>query len=94
MPFVGYMVVYAVETCLPQDRSSWDWIFLCHLRALIGTRRLYDFCHRNKGVRMHPLSHTHNLAVLSRLSRFVSLNSAVEVDLTGQVNAGPSFLAL
>jgi acyl-CoA hydrolase len=55
--------------------------------ALIGTRRLFDFCHRNKSVRMYPLSHTHNFAVLSRLSRFVSLNSAVEVDLTGQVNA-------
>ena len=55
--------------------------------ALIGTRRLYDFCDRNEGVRMYPLSHTHNLATLSRLSRFVSLNSAVEVDLTGQVNA-------
>lgn len=55
--------------------------------ALIGTRRLYDFCHRNKSVRMHPLSHTHNIAVLSRLSRFISLNSAIEVDLSGQVNA-------
>lgn len=55
--------------------------------ALIGTRRLFDFCHRNKCVRMHPLSHTHNFAVLSQLSKFVSLNSAVEVDLTGQVNA-------
>src|SRR3546814_10163495 len=55
--------------------------------ALIGTRRLYDFCHRNKGVRLHPLSHTHSSATLSRLSRFISLNSAIEVDLSGQVNA-------
>lgn len=55
--------------------------------ALIGTRRLYDFCHRNKGVRMHPLSHTHSITTLSRLSRFISLNSAIEVDLSGQVNA-------
>jgi len=55
--------------------------------ALIGTRRLYDFCHRNKGVRMHPLSHTHGISTLSRLSRFISLNSAIEVDLGGQVNA-------
>src|SRR3546814_4018946 len=51
------------------------------------TRRLYDFCHRNKGVRLHPLSHTHSSATLSRLSRFISLNSAIEVDLSGQVNA-------
>jgi acyl-CoA hydrolase len=55
--------------------------------ALIGTKRLYDFCHRNPGVCMHPLSRTHDYAIVSRLSRFVSLNSAIEVDLSGQVNA-------
>lgn len=55
--------------------------------ALIGTRRLFDFCHRNPGVMMHPSSYTHDITVLSRLSRFMSLNSAVEVDLSGQVNA-------
>lgn len=55
--------------------------------ALIGTRRLYDFCHRNANVRMHPISHTHDITVVSRLSRFVSINSAIEVDLSGQVNA-------
>lgn len=55
--------------------------------ALIGTKQLYSFCHRNKLVRMHPISHTHNISVLSQLSNFISLNSAVEVDLSGQVNA-------
>jgi acyl-CoA hydrolase len=55
--------------------------------ALIGTKRLFDFCHRNSGVRMHPLSRTHGFNVLSQLSRFISLNSAIEVDLGGQVNA-------
>lgn len=55
--------------------------------ALIGTRRLFDFCHRNPKVLMHPSAYTHDIRVLSKLSRFISLNSAVEVDLTGQVNA-------
>jgi acyl-CoA hydrolase len=55
--------------------------------ALIGTRRLFDFCHRNPAVRMHPTSYTHDITVLAKLSRFISLNSAVEVDLSGQVNA-------
>ncbi|MEN9773953.1 MAG: hypothetical protein RL322_1023 [Pseudomonadota bacterium] len=55
--------------------------------ALIGTRRLFDFCHRNAAVRMHPSAYTHEITVLSQLSRFISLNSAVEVDLSGQVNA-------
>ncbi|MFM5930633.1 MAG: acetyl-CoA hydrolase/transferase family protein [Novosphingobium sp.] len=58
--------------------------------ALIGTRRLYDFCHRNAAVRMTPTGYTHDAAVLGRLSRLVTLNSALEVDLTGQVNAEQS----
>jgi acyl-CoA hydrolase len=55
--------------------------------ALIGTRRLYDFVDRNPAVAMRNSGYTHNEAVLSQLSRLVTINSAVEVDLTGQVNA-------
>jgi acyl-CoA hydrolase len=60
--------------------------------ALIGTRRLYDFCNRNKAVKMTPRSYTHDAAVLGRLSRLVTINSALEVDLTGQINAEASGL--
>ena len=63
--------------------------------ALIGTRRLFDYAHRNPGVRMCPTSYTHEGAVLARLGRLVTINSALEVDLTGQVNAeqsGPAYL--
>ncbi len=55
--------------------------------ALIGTRRLYDWAHRNPAIRMTPTSYTHDAAVLAQLSRLVTINSALEVDLTGQVNA-------
>lgn len=55
--------------------------------ALIGTRRLYDFAHRNPALRMHPSSYTHDIRVVAGLRRFISINSAIEVDLTGQVNA-------
>jgi acyl-CoA hydrolase len=58
--------------------------------ALIGTRRLFEFVHRNTKIGMRSSSYTHNEAVLSRLARLVTLNSAVEVDLTGQVNAEQS----
>ncbi|MBC2667678.1 acetyl-CoA hydrolase/transferase family protein [Novosphingobium piscinae] len=58
--------------------------------ALIGTRRLYDFAHRNPAIRMCPANYTHDAGVLARLSRLVSINSAIEVDLTGQVNAEAS----
>ena len=55
--------------------------------ALIGTRRLYDWAHRNPAIRMAAASYTHDAAVLGQLSRLVTINSALEVDLTGQVNA-------
>ena len=58
--------------------------------ALIGTRRLYDFARNNPAIRMTPTSYTHDAAVLGRLSRLVTINSALEVDLTGQVNAEQS----
>lgn len=54
---------------------------------LIGTPRLYGFADRNDAILMAPVSRTHGFATVSRLGRFVALNSAVEVDLTGQVNA-------
>lgn len=60
--------------------------------ALIGTKRLYDFCNRNPAVKMTPTSYTHDAAVLGQLSRLVTINSALEVDLTGQVNAEASGL--
>ncbi|MDP3674413.1 MAG: acetyl-CoA hydrolase/transferase C-terminal domain-containing protein [Novosphingobium sp.] len=63
--------------------------------ALLGTRRLYDFAHRNPALRMMRSDYTHGAGVLAQLSRLVTINSAIEVDLTGQVNAeqsGESYL--
>lgn len=54
---------------------------------LIGTRHLYRFADRNPRVVMAPVARTHGFEIVSQLRRFVALNSAVEVDLTGQVNA-------
>jgi acyl-CoA hydrolase len=58
--------------------------------ALIGTRRLYEFAHRNPKIGMRSTAYTHSESTLSRLTRLVTINSAVEVDLTGQVNAEQS----
>lgn len=54
---------------------------------LFGTRRLYDFAHANPGLALRPASHTHGAAVLAGIDCFIAINSAIEVDLTGQVNA-------
>lgn len=58
--------------------------------ALIGTKRLFAFADRNPGIGLRNSAYTHGATVLSRLPRLVTINSAVEVDLTGQVNAEQS----
>jgi acetyl-CoA hydrolase len=54
---------------------------------LIGTRKLFDYAAGNSAIRLRSTEHTHDPRVLASLPRFVAINSAVEVDLTGQVNA-------
>src|SRR3546814_17653922 len=58
--------------------------------ALIGTRKLYQWAHRNKAMRMCATSYTHDAAVLAQLDQLVTINSELEVDLTGQVHAAQS----
>ena len=53
----------------------------------MGTRRLFDFLHDNARVNMESSAFVHDPDVVARLDRFVSINSALEIDLTGQVNA-------
>ena len=62
---------------------------------LIGSSRLFEFARDNEQVRLHSSEYTHGAEILARQPRFVAINSAVEVDLTGQVNgevAGGSYV--
>ncbi len=54
---------------------------------LIGTRKLFDYARENPAIQLRSTEYTHDPRVLGSLPRFVAINSAVEVDLTGQVNA-------
>jgi len=55
--------------------------------ALIGSQRLFDFAHRNPTLCLRSSRSTHGEAILSTIRNLVTINSAIEVDLTGQVNA-------
>ena len=54
---------------------------------MVGTRRLYRFVDDNPMVEMRPVDYTNDTAVIRRFSRMVAINSALAVDLTGQVSA-------
>ena len=52
---------------------------------MLGTRQLYDFVNDNPIVEMHPTEYVNDPFIISRNDRMVAINSAIEVDLTGQV---------
>jgi acyl-CoA hydrolase len=54
--------------------------------ALMGTRELFEWARENPLLKLASTDTTHGAASLARIERFVAINSAVEVDLTGQVN--------
>jgi acyl-CoA hydrolase len=55
--------------------------------VLMGSGKLHRFAHRNPGLQLRATHYTHDAAVLASIERFVAINSAIEVDLTGQINA-------
>ena len=54
---------------------------------VLGTQRLYDFVHDNPIVELHPSEYVNDPFNIAKNERMVSINSAIQVDLTGQVCA-------
>jgi len=54
---------------------------------LMGSQRLYDFVHDNPMIEMRPVDYTNDTSVIRRFRRMVAINSAISIDLTGQVSA-------
>jgi 4-hydroxybutyrate CoA-transferase len=54
---------------------------------LMGTQRLYDWVDDNPMIELRPVDYTNDTSVIRRFSRMVAINSAIQVDVTGQVSA-------
>ena len=54
---------------------------------LMGTRRLYDFVDDNPAVNMYPVDFVNDPYVIGQNDRVVAINSAIQIDLMGQVVA-------
>jgi acyl-CoA hydrolase len=52
-----------------------------------GTKRLFDFVHDNPLVEFHPCDRTNDTALIRKNDKAVAINSALQIDLTGQVCA-------
>lgn len=60
---------------------------VCVATMAVGSRAFYAFMDRNPAIELHPCSVTHRGDVLRRLGRLYAINSALQVDLHGRVNA-------
>ena len=54
---------------------------------LMGSQRVYDFIHKNDDVRMMDVGYTNDPFIIAQNPRVTAINSALEVDITGQVCA-------
>lgn len=52
---------------------------------VLGSRALFDFIDNNPLIELHPVYYTNDPFIIARNQRMVAINSAVQVDLTGQV---------
>ncbi|HYE94401.1 MAG TPA: acetyl-CoA hydrolase/transferase C-terminal domain-containing protein [Terriglobales bacterium] len=59
----------------------------CDIAEAMGTPRLFEAIHEHPLVSMDSSAVVHDPSMVARLDRFVSINSALEIDLTGQVTA-------
>ncbi|MFO8109808.1 MAG: GNAT family N-acetyltransferase [Thermoplasmata archaeon] len=54
---------------------------------LMGTRKLYDFVEDNPAIELRPTNYTNDPFVISQNYKMTAINTALQVDLTGQVCA-------
>jgi acyl-CoA hydrolase len=54
---------------------------------VIGTQKIFDFIHENPMVKMLDFSYVNNVDVIRKNPKVTAINSAIEIDLTGQICA-------
>ena len=68
----------------PFDRGRQTYAFAA------GTQKLYDFIDNNPECMAAPVSYVNDIARVSQIDNFISINGAVDIDLYGQVSSESS----
>jgi acyl-CoA hydrolase len=84
---LGDRVVDLVEAGVITNRKKPVDTGRCVTASLLGSRRLYRWAHRNALLEMRSPRYTHDILVHAAIPRLTGINTALEVDLTGQINA-------
>lgn len=54
---------------------------------MLATKRCFDFAHNNPIIEFHPSQYVNNPFIIAQNDKMVAINSALSIDLTGQVNS-------
>jgi 4-hydroxybutyrate CoA-transferase len=80
-------VVFLAEAGVVNNRKKTIHTGKFMASFLMGTRKLYDFVHNNPDVELHPVDYINDPYIIGQHDNLISINSALQVDLMGQVNA-------
>jgi len=84
---VSDVLVDLVEQSVVTNAYKTQYVGKTVTGGLFGTHRLRDFAARTGLIAMRNSEYTHSLAVAATMQNFYTINSAIEIDLSGQVNA-------
>lgn len=54
---------------------------------LMGSKKLYSYINNNPEIELHPVDYVNNPFIIAQNDNLISINSAIQVDLMGQVNS-------
>ncbi len=66
-----------------KDIDRWKTVYTFAL----GSKKLYDWIHNNPSLASYNVGYANNFDVIKSINDFTSINSAIEIDIMGQVNA-------
>ena len=84
---LGDRVVDLVEAGVITNRKKSVDTGKCVTATLLGSQRVYRWAHRNALLEMRSPRYTHDILVHAAIPALTGINTALEVDLTGQINA-------
>ncbi len=78
-------VMEAIESGIITGAKKTSHPYKVILTFLLGSKKLYDFADNNPVFEAHPTDYTNHPFIVSQNDNMVAINSAIEVDITGQV---------
>ena len=83
---IGDRVVDLVEAGVITNRKKPADSGKCVTATLLGSRRVHRWAHRNRLLEVRSPRYTHDILLHAAIPNLIGINSALEVDLTGQIN--------